>query len=214
MSIVIESNPAVILFVVALDFLRRPFNISRFVTTIIFNAVNRVLPAGALPYMNEKCLEVVYPQGGDGDSAPSVVGKRNMIRVSASVFHCSPYSIFRCFTFTMRKISECSRLVAKAPTAFGMPASKSESARHSCSSTDTTAFPLGTSILSVFHSVDNCETPKSLSCKINEFLHDAASWLKVMVEDLRWQAGNQVPLFRSYLSQRENGNILFNGCQG
>jgi hypothetical protein len=44
-------------------------------------------------------------------------------------------------------------------------------------------------------------------------LHGVTSWLKVMADNSGWQAGNQFPLFRSYLSQQRYNSVFMVGSQ-
>jgi len=68
------------------------------------------------------------------------------------------------------------------------------------------ALPSRNAFSKVWGTFNDRESSERLVSQINES-HDVTSWLKVVVEKMCWQAGNQYPLFRSDLSQQ---NLIAN----
>lgn len=177
---------------------RVPSYVSRTVRKIVVNTVNRMPRRGFWSNMREKSWKRCNPFSANGYASSSIIFITFAVRISASLYHARPSSIFRDIAFPMGKARESIR--TEASTAFSVSPPKVGATTYNSVSADAAAFPSCASILAIGDTASNGKPHKCLSGEVDEVLgvHDVTSWLKVVVERVCWKAVNQFPLFGSY----------------
>lgn len=177
---------------------RGPSNISRFVPSVIVNAVNAMGSGRFLTNMVKERLKAVYPFGGNCNTAPSVIQKLRVFWVKAPTFEQNPSVVRRGFGLTVRAVSTPYGLVVKAPARLSVPAHDSACWRFMLFAAVAQKQPHEVPLLSFFSAAYRGKPIEFLTSKVKRFAHSAL--LNVAHRGRVWRAPVQT-LFGSYPSQ-------------
>lgn len=94
----------------------RPSAVAWFIVSVVVDAVNRIIKAGAFAHVIAKCFERIKPSIAYCNSTFSVAFKAGCQRAKASIFHAMPRTISRRIGFPVRDAAFSRDVYGKAPT--------------------------------------------------------------------------------------------------
>lgn len=167
----INGNAAVVSFVVALFKRICPFNISRKVPLIVINTFNGFFAKWLWANMLVKSRKRFTPFIANGNPTASIILKGWVGRVTTTPNHVLPRLVFGRVAHAMNKAPFNAAFIIKAATAFCMSRYKICGHGYSGVATTTLAFPLGSALITVFGTFNDCKATKGLTSKINKWWH-------------------------------------------
>lgn len=102
-------------FVGILNVCRRPNTIARIVTTVIIDALNRVLERRSWPHISNEVAERMSPSAANGYPTTSISIVSSIVRVCASLDHRHPAPVSSNVVVAMPMRSNCIESICKQP---------------------------------------------------------------------------------------------------